>query len=572
MEPRTPHGRLWRRPRAGARMRAALLLGPAALLLVPSAALPEAAAPPTDAPALVLLLAVDQLGRDRLDPGLPGGLGRLAREGRVFTRAVVDHATTETCPGHAALASGRHPGAMGVPENLFIDRDRGERVYCVEDDAADARVFGSPLRRSPRLLRGDALGDWLRARHPESRVFSVSGKDRAAITLGGKSADAAFWFQWEEGTPGFTSSGYYLPERPAWLRAWNGREPPADGFWARLPDAWRPAPALEAPGARPDDFPAESDRWGRTGPRPLRDDDPRTFAERLWHAPHLDELTLELASRLVSRHRLGRGPAPDLLAVSLTATDTVGHLYGPESAEARDALRRTDAALGRFLDGLREALGGDDRLLVALSSDHGVLPLPEWLAATDRSACPVEGGRVGLTWLAVKLFWRLHRSLAPLLSWPAEWLHFAGYNATVNRSVTAERDVPVQRVVAVTEEHLEAEPGVAEVWTRPEILEGTSELAELYRHSFDPERSGDLVVQPEATCLIHPRDHGTTHGTPYAYDREVPVVFWGAGVEPGRVDGPARTVDVAPTLAEALGLELPDDLDGRPLSLAGEGS
>jgi len=258
--------------------------------------------------------------------------------------------------------------------------------------------------------------------------------------------------------------------------------------------------------------------------------------------------------------------------VSLTATDTVGHLYGPESAEARDALRRTDAALGRFLDGLAEALGGDDRLLVALSSDHGVLPLPEWLAATDRSACPVEGGRVGLTWLAVKLFWRLHRSLAPLLSWPAEWLHFAGYNATVNRAVAGERGVPVERVVAVTEEHLEAEPGVAEVWTRPEILEGTSALAELYRHSFDPERSGDLVVQPEATCLIHPRDHGTTHGTPYAYDREVPVVFWGAGVEGGRVDGPARTVDVAPTLAEALGLELPDDLDGRPLSLAGEGS
>ena len=473
-----------------------------------------------EAPGLVLLVSVDQLRRDRAQPSLPGGIGRLTREGRVYRNALLAHALTETCPGHVTMLSGRHPGPAGAPGNRFIDRDSGERFYCVEDPAPDARVFGSSDGRSPRLLRVDFLGDWMKAVHPETRVFSVSAKDRAAVTLGGHQADAAYWLA-SEGVVGFTTSRYYSRELSAWVRAWNGADPAVESFLAALPE--RRA------------------------------------------TPFLDDLTLEFARELVRNERLGRGEHPDLLAISLSATDFVGHLYGPESPEADDALRRLDASLQRFLDFLESEVGVD-RLLVVLTADHGVLPLPERLQETGRGECPVEGGRVGLRRIGLGLAWRLHRSLGPLLSLPKSWLQFAGSQLTVNRRLVRERGVSVEEVARIAERYLEAHPAIAEVWTAEEIRSGTGPFAELYRNSFDPERSGDLVVQVESGCLITSRDTGTTHGSPYVYDRAVPLVFYGHGVPAGQVEGPAATVDIAPTLARLLGIDPPEGLDGRVLS------
>ncbi len=512
-----------------------------------------------EGPTLVLLLAVDQLGRDRLDPALPGGLGRLAREGRRFENGIVDHASSSTCPGHASLATGRHPARVGVPGNRFVDRASSEVTYCVDDPSGDGAVLGDEeVGRSPILLRTDALGDWLKAARPESRVYSVSGKDRAAITLGGRRPDGAWWY-WKGDPPRFTSSRYYTDRTPEWVEAFN-RE------WREsLPDHWRLPPDLVAADGRPEDFHAESSRYGGGASKRVVEGDADELAERLYHTPFLDEATLDFARELVARHDLGRGPGVDLLAVSLSSTDTVGHLYGPESHEARDSLLRTDAAVGRFLAYLEER-AGPGGLVVSLSSDHGVLPLPEWLAATGRSECPVEGGRVGLIWLGLRLLSRLHFEFSPW-SWPGQWLHFAGYDATVDRQRAAAKGVDVDEVAAFAEEWIERHPAVAEVWTRREIAEGDDEWARLYRNSADPERGGDLVIQVQPTCLIYPFDEGTDHGTPYLYDREVPIVFFGPEVEPGAVGGPARTIDVAPTLARELGIPVPDDLDGRVLPL-----
>lgn len=535
----------------------------------PSAAAALGAGSGSPAPRLVLLVVVDQLTRDRLDPSLPGGIGRLAREGRVYTEALIDHATTETCPGHIALASGRHPGAAGVPENSFYDPRRDESVYCVDDPASP--VHGAPAEgRSPALLRVDTLGDWLVEARPGARVFSVSGKDRAAISLAGHRANAAYWYRYGESL-GFTSSQHYMDALPAWVEEWNGSDPPRDGFVSRLPDRWLPTTAAGDPSERPDDFEAEWSEYGRAGAKTLRDEDRQALGERIFRSPFVDIATLSFARELVRREGIGRGPAPDLLAISLSANDTIGHLYGPESLEARDGLRRTDAALARFLEELEAELGRD-RILIALSSDHGVLPLPEWLAATGRSTCPVEGGRSGLTGLGIGLIWRLHRELSPFFSWPAEWLHFSGYQSSVNRTLAAERGIAVERVVEVAERYLEAQPAVAEVWTREEVLTRSGPMAQLFRNSYDPERSGDLIIQLEATCLIYPFDEGTTHGSPYLYDRAVPIVLAGPGITPGRVPGEARTVDVAPTLAHLLGIPLPAGLDGRILNTTQAGA
>ena len=522
-----------------------------------------------ETPRLILLVAVDQLQPDRIDADLPGGLGRLTREGRFYTEAALDHGMTETCAGHATMLTGRHPAHTGIPGNRFLDLEEGEAVYCVADSSADAPVLGGEGGRSPKNLRVSTLGDWMKSANPASRVFSVSGKDRAAITLAGHSPDAAYWFS-AIGEVGFTTSGYYLDRLPEWVREFNGRTPPEDGFLARVPPQWDHLAEEAGAPNRPDDFPGESTRFGRSSGHPLRDDDLEAFVARWVASPFLDEATLDFATALVREERLGRGSSPDLLAISLSAMDYVGHLYGPYSHEARDALRRMDLALGRFLDFLEVELG-PNAALVVLTSDHGVLPLPEWLERTGGHQCPVKGGRSSLRLLGFRLLAKLHWKFSPLFSIPRPWVIFAGSQLGVDRSLARRHGVPVAEVVAATRRILEAEPAIAKVWTPDEIESGVDEIARLYRNSFDRERSGDLVVQHAPTCLISPYDEGTSHGTPYLYDRAVPLIFWGAGIEGGRVPGPARTVDIAPTLAGRLGIALPagldglDGLDGRPL-------
>jgi predicted AlkP superfamily pyrophosphatase or phosphodiesterase len=514
-------------------------------------------------PRLVVMLAVDQLRADRLDASLPGGLGRLVREGRSYPDAVLDHAVTETCAGHATMLTGRHPGPAGLPGNVFLDVEAGRRVYCLEDSSEEAGVIGVPSEgRSPRNLRVTTLGDWMKEARPATRVFTVAGKDRSAIALGGKHADAAYWFS-EEHFVGWTTSHHYASELPEWVRAFNGADPPRDGFFAALPERWEHLPETAQGAEGPDDFPGEADDLSRTSPHPLRDGDLQNFAEQLFASPYIDVVTLDFATELVRRERLGRGDGPDLLGISLSGHDVVGHRYGPNSHEARDALLRIDAAFGRFL-GFLEAELGKGSVVVALTADHGVLPLPEWLAANGGSECPAEGGRSGLRRMGFGLLWNLHWKFSPL-SWPESWVLFAGPTIGVKRALARDEGVDVAEVVTRTKSHLESRPAVKHVWTREEIESGNGEFAELYRHSYDPERSGDLVVQLAPTCLISSYGSGTTHGTPYLYDRAVPLVFFGPGIAPARVPGRAATVDIAPTLARRLGITPPEGLDGRVL-------
>lgn len=482
----------------------------------------------------------------------------------MYTESVLDHAVSSTCGGHVAIMTGRHPGPAGVADNRYVDRESMEVRFCVEDPREAVGVLGArEIGRAPTLFRVDALGDWLKKAQPDARVFSVSAKDRAAIAMGGQRADSAYWFDYERAL-GFTTSRYYRDALPDWVRTFNDFESGGPGLLGRVPATWEHEFDDRAVRIREDDYWAESDRYGRISGHPLASDDLVEHHAQVFASPFIDRLTLDFARKLVETEDLGSRGTPDLLAISLSGTDTVGHLYGPESHEARDGMRRLDGWLGEFIAFL-EARVGPGGLVIALSADHGVLPLPERLAETGRSECPVEGGRAGLTWLAAKLFWRLHRELAPFFSFPAEWIRFSGLQATVNVPLATERGVDVEKIVRVAERQLESEPSIREVWTLDEIRERDTPLAQLYRNSLDPEKSGDLTVQFEPTCLISPFDGGTSHGSPYLYDRAVPLVFWGAGVEAGPVSDPASVVDLAPSLARWLGIEPPAGLDGKAL-------
>ncbi len=531
-------------------------------------------------PKLVVLLAIDQLRADRLTPALQGGLGRLQREGRVFRDAAFTHAFTETCPGHAVMLSGRQPAKIGIPGNGFIDPETLEEHYCVEDRAPDAALLGVPAGspadgRSPRNMLVDTLGDWMKAQRPGTRVFSVSGKDRAAIATAGRHPDAAYWLA-RGASPRFVTSRYYRASLPDWVQGWR-----ADKVFAGLPDEWTYlAASVEAmdPGPRPDDYRSESPLLSRTQPHPLRRDPPgaeglpsaaRFAAERLYVTPYADLVTLAFAKDLVVNENLGRGPETDLLVVALSATDLVGHFYGPESWEAHDALVRLDRGIGKLLDFL-EARVGAGRLVVVVTADHGVLPLPEWLYERGRSACPVQGGRIDprplLDGLEANLDARFGGAGSAA---PGPWFAVESSRLTLNRPRVAAAGASEADVLAAARRYLEAKPGVVRVWSRDEVLagRGPEPMATLYRNSWNPERAGDLAVQAGEDCLMSDRDTGTSHGSPYLYDRAVPLVFYGPGITPGDVRAAAGPVDIAPTLARLLGIKAPSGLDGSPLPL-----
>jgi arylsulfatase A-like enzyme len=516
-------------------------------LLALAAAAPARAAAPRPArdgrPALVVLLVVDQLARGRLDPSLTGGLGRLVREGRVFADATLAHGITETCPGHVAISTGVNPGHAGVPGNsVFVD---GRPRYCVADGTAG-------------LLRVDALADRVRA--AGGRAVAISEKDRAALMLAGRRPGLAIWL---DAAAGFVATRGEGAAAPApWLVRFDAEHGLSPFDAARFPADWRHP--KDDPRALPDDTRWESDRWSRTSPHPVRAATLPQTVERLLVTPFADALTVELARAAVEHEKLGTGPATDLLAVSLSANDYIGHAYGPDSQEARAALLTLDGQLGELLRFLEERIGRGN-LLVVLSADHGVTPIPELTEALGTSECREPGGRVAGAALQAHIAAVAQAACGlperPEVGWDGNSA-FALAKATWEACKVPREDA-TQRVA----DALASDRAVVKVWTAAALARPPCAGAcALYRSSWDPERSGDWVVQLDPGCMISSAHAGAGHGSPYLADRAVPLVFWGSGVRPGIVRGPAHTIDVAPTLCEQAGLGV-GPVDGHALPL-----
>jgi predicted AlkP superfamily pyrophosphatase or phosphodiesterase len=521
----------------------------------PPAPGPPAVALPPDAPRLVLFLVVDQGGAAQLErhrPLFSAGLARLLDESARFTEAHHLHADTDTAPGHATLATGRFPRGHGIVSNYWTDPETGEAVYAVDDPELDT---------SPRRLLGGTLGDWLKAAVPEARVFAASGKDRSAVLLGGHRADGAFWYDRETGR--FTTSAYYgggdaqSPAAPAWLDAFHREEPPVDRFgraWEPLPEVAAAAAALEV--AALDYGPA--DPWFHF-PHPLGGlamaPGERYFAD-LYATPFVDDYLGRFAAALIAAERLGEDAAPDLLALSFSAPDAAGHLYGPDSLEYADALVRLDRALGELLDAVDRAVGLE-RTLIVLSADHGVASAPEVAAARGR-----PGRRAGAA--EVLCVQGLEAALAARFG-PAgggRWLRPGPF---FEPAALAAAKVDRRRAEAAAREHLEACPGVARVWTRSELEAAAlpdEAMAALFAHSFHPERSPDLTLQLDEGLLAAPPPFAASHGSPYRHDTHVPWLVRGAGIAPRAIPSPVATADVAPTVAALVGIPVPDGLDG----------
>ncbi|MGH9381200.1 MAG: alkaline phosphatase family protein [Thermoanaerobaculia bacterium] len=494
---------------------------------------------------LVVMIVVDQLGWDtltRLEPALTGGLRRLLDHGVVFSDAHHLHAATVTAPGHAALATGQHPRRHGIVGNDWFDREAGDEVYCVLDDD------GGTI--SPRRLLGSTIADWIRAADGRGRVFAASGKDRGTVLLAGHAPDGVYWY--DEGE--FVSSAYYADETPEWLALFH-EEHPAERWFGTL---WEPLPetlaALDALVVEPDEGAFPRDFPHSLGDNTVTPDD--SYYDDVYASPFADAYLGELARALVEAEGLGADAHLDFLGLSFSAPDAVGHDYGPESAELVDTVLRLDRTLGELLDYLEERIGAE-RLLVALSSDHGVAPLPE-----ARHLAGLEAWREGAHEVVCEqsVLERLQRRFGPgvRFAWP-------GY---VDREALAEAEVDEAAVLAYAAQLLASCPQVAEVWTRDELSrekppKGPHGSA-VWR-SFHPLRSPDLLVTYQPWYVpLHSR--GTTHGSPWPYDAHVPIILLLPDREGREIRRAVGTVDLAPTLATLLALPRPADLDGVDLT------
>lgn len=498
-------------------------------------------------PRLVVLVTVDQLRPDylvRWRDQLTSGFAYLRQRGAYFPNAFQDHAVTETAPGHATLLSGRWPAHTGIAHNAAGVQDPDAPLLGVAGPGA-----------SPHRFRGTTLVDWLEAVDSGTQALSVSRKDRGAILPIGRSRQHVYWYQ----SGVFTTSAYYRDSLPAWVLAFNARRVP----FGSAGRAWMPLlPADAYP--EPDSAAWESGGIDVAFPHMLPLDSAWAAAAYAG-TPWLDSLALGFALEGATVLRLGRGDHVDLLAVSLSSADAVGHRFGPDSRELHDMIVRLDRYLGWFFAELERRYGRRG-FIVALTADHGVTPFP---AHSRAHGHPEAVGIVLDTLLG-----DVNQALGVRVGAPAgepRWLsEESGMILLEGREQLAAAGVPLDSLAQAVAQRIARVAGVARV-DRPAALAGadtaTDAVARRWLHQLPSDHTVLLVATPDAWSVWGNAPYAM-HGRPHDLDAGVPLFLAGPGVRAGEYTARAATVDIAPTLARVLGVSPAERVDGRVLAEA----
>lgn len=526
----------------------------------PAAAAPVSANPAPPPPKLVLAISIDQFSADlfaEYRQHFTGGLGRLLT-GAVFPSGFQSHAATETCPGHSTILTGTRPSRNGIIANNWFDLGiaRAEkRVYCSEDWNDPKSSPDDPVV-TPANLKVPTLGDRLKAVSRASRNVAVSAKDRAVMMMGGHTTDEAYW--WKK------DAFVTLPGRKVSPLAAQASAAVVKVIAEGAPEVAMPAWCAGKERAIP--VGNGSVGAGHFAVRPGKEGDFRA-------SPRMDQITAALALQLADAMKLGRGKATDVLSVSLSATDYVGHGAGTEGAEMCIQIAALDETLGMLFDGL-DAQGVD--YVAVLTADHGGFDMPERL---DQQAYPQARRIDGTMDLGVLTPAVLAKAgVAAPASGPLLYSDGPFGDFYVSKALSA---ADRAKVIAALVDVAKANPQVAEAFTAQELSATPSPtgspqdftLIQRARASFDPERSGDVVILLGRGIM--PIANGgpgrvATHGSPWDYDRRVPILFWRKGLAGFEQPAPVETVDIAPTLAAVIGLKVPaGEFDGRCLDIDG---
>ncbi len=518
-----------------------------AALAVGSVFVPILGAQSSLKPKLVVAIVVDQFRYDyltRFRSSYHGGLDMLLTKGADFTNAYYRQSPTVTSVGHSIFLSGAMPSVSGMVGNTWYDREEGKIVTSV-CDWNEQTVGGRQVEKgkkctdsdpaSPRRMVVTTLGDELRNVSDASKVFGVSIKPRGAILPAGHRANGAFWF--DDATGNFATSTYYMKELPDWAQAFNNQKLAAkyvEQKWEGF-DKWefRPDPGSKTPYAK---LPASP--WG-------------------------NELIERFAEQIITAERLGQRDTTDVLAVSFSSNDYVGHRVGPYAPEVKDMSIRTDQQLAKLFHLIDQKVGLKN-VVIVLTADHGVAPLP----GDEERHMP--GGYITLNAEEV-----VNSALTNRFG-KAEWLipGVSEVSLYLNRKTvegfrTADgRRIDLQELYDVARQALLSTPQlhVARVYSYDQLETGVTgdEVAQAETFGFYPRRSGDLNIVYDPYFVLGKA--GTSHYSPWGYDRHVPVLFFGAGIKPGRYNQTISVNDIAPTLATLLDVETPAGSSGRVLT------
>ena len=531
-------------------------------------------------PKLILQITVDQLRgdlptryQDRLGQG---GLRYLLDTGTVFANAHHRHANTETIVGHTTLATGADPSTHGMVGNVWLDRVSGELTYNVEDArypilskgaGIDKKTEIDPTQktarsdgRSPSAILVSTFSDELTlSQGGKSKVFGVSVKDRGAISMAGHTGKA-FWFSKQSGE--FITSRFYYDQYPDWVANWNAQEPTskyAGKSWQLLHD--RSTYLFGAADDRP--YETELPGYGRTFPHPFGKPGDKYFTTLLTVSPAGDELVLDFAKALIQNEGLGEDATPDYLAISFSATDYVGHMFGPSSLESEDNilhLDRTLAELFRFVD----AQVGLDKTLIVLSADHGGSEAPGYLTELGFEADYIDPKAFDKTGAIERLKERFGIGEELITTYFHPYVY-------LNRKVISEKGLGQAEVERAVARELTRFDGVALAVSSSALSVGmvpNTPLTQSILRNYNPYRSGDVYVVFEPNRFINEFDGLTvaaSHGSPWRYDTYVPIIFAGFGIPAQRIVTLVHTVDIAPTLSLMVGAKPPSGSIGVPL-------
>lgn len=534
-------------------------------LLMAAFSVHAAPAPQAAQPKLVVVLVVDGLPQEQVtryrDQFGQGGFRRLLEQGAWFSDAHQAHGITVTAIGHSAVLSGAYPYQHGVIGNNWIDPVTKQSVYCTEDSAH--KYIGEETKpddgTSPAKLRVTTLGDELRyGTGNQAKVITVSGKDRGAILLAGKTGTA---YMYMEKTGNFASSTYYMQQHPQWVQRYQAARP-QDRYYGK---SWTPllADSAYARDARDDLVPAKPGARN-TFPFAYYSDSGSLdgdYYSRLKSGPFLDELTLEFARAAVDGEQLGRNPAgvPDILGVSLSAHDYVNHAYGPESKMSHDHLQRLDRMLAGFFLDLDKKVGMDN-VLVVLTADHGFANVPEFNETRGVPARRIDGAQL------VK---DLNDHLATTLGVDKLVTTFSLPNIYLDYALAEKNGTSRVELEDAAARFLLQRDGLAQVYTRTQMETGAvaTRMDTLMRRAWNRQLSGDLMVVTKPAWYFGKGVGGTSHGTPYTYDTNVPLMVYGPRwIKPGAYGQYAEVVDIAPTLAHLLRVRQPSASEGRVLT------
>jgi predicted AlkP superfamily pyrophosphatase or phosphodiesterase len=495
-------------------------------------------------PKLIVVIVIDQFRGDYLeryrDQFGDSGFRFLLDHGAYFPNCNYNYANTRTAPGHATLFTGAYSNGHGIVANEWWDPKKKRMVTSVEDDDTKmVGVAGDKSGASPHNLLADTLGDELKlATQGKSRVFAVSLKDRAAVLPGGFAADAAYWIEPKSGA--WITSTYYRNELPRWVQDFNSTRPPK--YWDR---DWK--------GPQGTVLRSTAHRKGKDGSE-------AGFYEVIGPTAFGNEYEFEFARELVVYENVGRGPATDLLSISLSPNDILGHQVGPDSPEMQQMALDLDHQLADFINFLGHQIGLAD-VWIALSADHGVSSLPDVvkklrIPAANLGAAKLEAQINGA--LTAK-FSPGHPATYVKLDYPLAWLDQDAFAAVHVKERDAEG--------AVGDAMKQA--GLRDYYTRSQLAEGEvpdTALGRKYLNSYSPEGGWYVMGVPDFYTVG--ASTGTDHASPYTYDTHVPLAFYGLPFQPGTYRTSAEPVDLAATIASLLGINAPTHSVGRVLTEA----